>query len=64
MFSSTAPDFVSTKSKSLAAACHCAGLPRSASTSPRWDSCRGNLRMDESRAGLLVLQVSTRKPFG
>ena len=47
-----------------ASACHCAGLPRSASTSPLCVFCIGRRRIDDSRAGLLVLQVSTRKPFG
>ncbi len=64
MFSSTAPFFTTTGSYFGASVCHCAGLPRNASTSARWLRCRPRRRIDDSRAGLLVLQVSTRNPFG
>src|SRR6267143_2209019 len=64
MFSSTAPLFTATGSYFGASACHCAGLPRNASTSARWLRCLPRRKIDDSRAALLVLQVSTRNPFG
>src|SRR5881409_314857 len=63
MFSKMGPSLTRTDVYLAAWDSQTRGLPRNSLTSCRCSVCMERRRMEESRAGLLVLQVRTRKPF-